>query len=114
MIKLTVLEFEGFCKEHKYNQFIFNICDQEDGLMGVGNCSASMRFAAVAAFPCPDTVYFTSKYKETYISFTNVIRIEFYPSESGIANKAIVVCENSDAPNGEERFMIIVDRKSLP
>lgn len=110
MRKLTVLEFEKFCKDNKYNQFIFNICDQIDGFIGVGNCSASMRFAAVAAFPCPDTVYFTSKYKETYISFTNVDRIEFEEGECGISNSAVIVCK--DFKNGvEERFFIIVDRR---
>jgi len=111
MIKLTVLEFERFCKENKYNQFIFNLCDQVEKFTGVGNCSASMRFANVAAFPCPDTIYFTSKYKETYISFTNVIRIEFEEGEGGITNSAMIICRDESTKNGENRFYLIVDKK---
>lgn len=110
MINLTVLEFEKFCKDRKYNQFIFNICDQVDGFIGVGNCSASMRFVTVAAFPCPDTIYFISRYKETYISFTNVNRIEFEDGESGIANSATIIC-NDTKDGKEERFYIIIDKR---
>lgn len=111
MRKLTVLEFEKFCKENKYTQFIFNIASNENEFVGVGNCSASMKFVIVRAIPCPDSIYFMSKHKETYISFTNVVRIDFEEGEDDIANIATIICRNSDCDSGEEKYKVIVDRK---
>lgn len=111
MRRLTVLEFERFCNENKYTQFIFNIANNENEFIGVGNCSASMKFVTVRAIPCPDSIYFMSKHKETYISFTNVIRVDFEEGSDGIANIATIICRNSDETNGEERYKVIVDKK---
>ena len=106
MNKLSVLEFKALCNSNKLTHFVFSLPDQNS--QNDNPVSCFMRFTKMNAFPCPDTIYFTSENNGAFLSFSNVSFVEFNPSETGIANTAVIVCKNNN--DQEQRFTLLADR----
>lgn len=109
-MNISIMDFEKFCKGKRFTQFIFNTSDQPNKRIGMGNCNSIMRFATVHVVLCPDTVYFRSKHKESYIAFANITGIEYESSEAEITNTIYIKCKDPDDSSKEETYIVLAQR----